>query len=148
MAVPKVLVLVRQRVAGKRAYVSAQDDKGKLLQLPGTCYLPYSQHGKSQWQRIGSFIEVPSAKLALERHLTRLTAALEHDLPLPTPSGGSGHSCQMALDAYLAARESRGEPSGGIGERRHDITLFLRFSGKAALEEITRHDYYNFIAHI
>ncbi|HWF38856.1 MAG TPA: hypothetical protein VG322_10080, partial [Candidatus Acidoferrales bacterium] len=116
MAVPKVLVLVRQRVAGKRAYVSAQDDKGKLLQLPGTYCLRYNQHGKSQWQRVGSFIEVPSAKLALERHLARLTAALEHDLPLPTLSGRSGHSCQMALDAYLAARVSKGESSSGIGE--------------------------------
>ncbi len=68
MAVPKVLVLVRQRVEGRRAYVCAQDDKGKLLQLPGTYYLRYNQHGKSQWQRVGSFIERASHRAAARQY--------------------------------------------------------------------------------
>jgi hypothetical protein len=124
---------------GKRISVNAQDENGKLLGLPGTYYLRYNKGGKQYPTRVGSFVEVPSAKLQLERHLSKVAVAEENDLPIPVLSG-SGHSCQLALEGYLAARESKGESASGIGERRHDITLFLRFSGKAALEDITRQD--------
>ncbi len=86
MATPTVNVYVRGRVEGKRTYTLAEDEKGKLLQLPGTYYLRYDQHGKQTWQRVGDFTSAPAAKLNLERHLKRVAAAVENDLPVPVPA--------------------------------------------------------------
>ena len=53
MATLTVNVYVRSRVEGRRLYTVAEDEKGKLLQLPCTYYLRYQSESKQTWQRVG-----------------------------------------------------------------------------------------------
>jgi hypothetical protein len=99
MAIPKVKVYAR---AGDK-YLPAEDAKGKLLQLPGTYYLRHNKHGKPIWQKVGAMVAVPAAKLNLERHLKRVTAALDNDLPA-SQNPEVRLSITAALDAYLEDR--------------------------------------------